>query len=493
MSDEREARLEKLEALRAGGTDPYPGRSHRDHTTAEALERFDELQGQRITLAGRLMRMREMGKAAFADIEDGTSHIQLYLKRDDLGVEVFRNLKLLDLGDFVEASGTLFTTRTGEKTLHADQITLLSKSLTPPPAKGAGGHLKLFDPETRHRKRYLDLLANRDDEMPIFVARAKAIQAIRDFLNAHGYLEVETPILQPLYGGATARPFITHHNALDRDLYLRIAPELYLKRLLVGGIERVYEVARNFRNEGIDRSHNPEFTMLEWYEAYSDFERMMTVTEELVASVAQAVHGTTRVTYQGVELDLTPPWRRVTLRDAIREHTGIDYEQYSTREGLFEAMRARGIETDPHLARGRLIDDLKDTLKRSDDPALKQPFFLYDYPLDLSPLAKRKPGTVETVERFQAFVAGLELANGFTELNDPLDQRARFEDQARQRAGGDEEAQVLDEDYIEALEVGMPPAGGVGLGIDRLVMFLTGQDSIREVILFPTMREQKAN
>jgi len=493
MSDEREARLEKLAALRAEGIDPYPGRSHRDHTIQETLEHFDELHDRRITLAGRLMRMREMGKAAFGDIEDGTGHIQLYLKRDDLGQDGFRRLKLFDLGDFVEASGTLFTTRTGEKTLHVDQVTLLSKALTPPPAKGAGGRLKLFDPETRHRKRYLDLLANREEEIPIFVARSRAIQAMRDFLNARGFLEVETPILQPIYGGATARPFITHHNALDRDFYLRIAPELYLKRLLVGGIERVYEIARNFRNEGIDRSHNPEFTMMECYEAYSDLDGMMELTEEMVAYIARVVHGSTHVTYLGVELDVAPPWRRMTLRDAIRQYTGIDYEDFPTREGLFEAMRERGLEADPHLARGRLIDELKDTLKRSEDPALKQPFFLYDYPLDLSPLAKRKPGTTDTVERFQAFLGGLELANAFTELNDPLDQRARFEDQARQRASGDEEAQVLDEDYIEALEVGMPPAGGLGVGVDRLVMVLTNQDSIREVILFPSMREQKTN
>ncbi len=491
MSDEREARLEKLSTLRALGYDPYPTRSHRDTTAAEALAQFDELQGQTITLAGRLMQLREMGKAAFAHIEDGTARIQIYIKRDVVGPEAFQLIKLLDLDDFIEATGTLFTTRTGEKTLQVESFRLLSKSLLPPPAKGAGGDLKLTDPETRHRKRYLDLLANREEEFPIFIGRAKILSAMREFLNARGFVEVETPVLQPLYGGATARPFTTHHNTLDRDLYLRIAPELYLKRLIVGGLERVYEIARNFRNEGIDRSHNPEFTMMEMYQAYADYEEMMRLVEQLYAHITQEVMGTLQFEYQGIQIDMTPPWRRVSLRDAIAEYTGIDYEQYPERESLARAMREHGYDVDPHLGRGRLIDALQGVVVKGENPKIAGPVFLYDYPLDLLPLAKRKPGTADTVESFQAYAGGLELGKAFTELNDPLDQRARFEDQAQQRARGDAEAQMLDEDYLEALEVGMPPTGGYGGGIDRLAMLLTNQTSIREVILFPTMREQQ--
>jgi lysyl-tRNA synthetase class 2 len=496
--DEREARLAKLEAIRAAGVDPYPTTSERTHTIAAALRLYeapegiasDDLPQEQLTLAGRIMLWRDMGKSVFAHIEDGTGRMQVYFRKDVLGEEAFARLKWLDLGDTVETTGTLFTTRTGEKTLKVSRWRLLSKSLLPLPAKGAGGDLKLFDPETRHRKRYLDLVANREEVVPVFVGRSTMVQAMREFMFARGFVEVETPVLQPLYGGATARPFTTHHNTLDRDLYLRIAPELYLKRLIVGGLERVFEIARNFRNEGIDRSHNPEFTMMECYQAYADYQDMMSLTEELVAHSARAVNGTTRVLYSQVELDLAPPWKRMSLREAIAECTGIDYEEYPTVESLGKAMRARGYDVDPALARGRLIDSLKDVVIKGDTAKIKEPLFLYDYPRDLSPLAKQKPGTADTAERFQAFAGGIELANAFTELNDPLDQRARFEDQARQRAGGDDEAQVLDEDYIEALEVGMPPTGGMGIGVDRLAMLLTGQDSIREVILFPTMRDQ---
>ncbi len=487
--DEREARLAKLAAIRAAGVDPYPTTSERTHTAAEALERFDELQERRIVLAGRIMQWRDMGKSVFAHLADGSGRIQIYFKRDEIGEEPFAHLKWLDLGDTIEVAGTLFTTRTGEKTLKVERWRLLAKSLLPLPAKGAGGDLKLFDPETRHRKRYLDLIANREEALSVFLGRAQALAALREFMQARGFVEVETPVLQPLYGGATARPFVTHHNALDRDLYLRIAPELYLKRLVVGGIERVYEVARNFRNEGIDRSHNPEFTMMECYQAYADYQDMMRLTEELVAHIALAVRGTPRIEYAGAAIDLTPPWKRISLREAIAEFTGIDYAAHPDVEDLRRVMRAHGYEADPKLGHGRLVDTLKDTIIKGDSAKLKDPVFLYDYPRDLSPLAKLKPGSADTVERFQAFAGGLELGNAFTELNDPLDQLARFEEQGRQRAGGDEEAQVLDEDYIEALEVGLPPTGGLGVGVDRLVMLLTGQDSIREVILFPTMRE----
>ncbi|HEX6541674.1 MAG TPA: lysine--tRNA ligase [Ktedonobacterales bacterium] len=491
MSDEREARLEKLAALRAEGIDPYPARSHRTHTAAEVLAHFDALQGEQITLTGRLMLLREMGKSVFAHIEDGSARIQIYFKRDTIGDEAFRRIKLLDLGDFLQVTGTLFTTKTGEKTLAVEEYTLLSKSLTPLPAKGAGGDLKLFDPEIRHRKRYLDLLANREVEFPIFQARAKILAAMREFLNARDFMEVETPILQPLYGGATARPFVTHHNTLDRDLYLRIAPELYLKRLIVGGFERVFEIGRNFRNEGVDREHNPEFTMMECYQAYADFEDVMRLVEEMHAHITLAVCGTLEISYLGMTLDMTPPFQRMKLREAIAEYAGIDYEQYPERDALAEAMRAKGYAVDPALGRGKLIDHLKDSITRGRDPKLKGPVFLYDYPFDISPLAKRKPGELNTTERFQLLCGGLEMGNAFSELNDPLDQRVRFEDQARQRARGDDEAQVLDEDYIEALEVGMPPTGGWGGGIEKLTMLLTNQETIREVILFPALREQQ--
>ena len=491
MSDEREYRIEKLEALRAAGIEPYPTRSARDHRAAEAIDRFDELQDTTITLAGRLMQLREMGKAAFAHIEDGSGRIQIYIKRDVVGDEAFALLKKLDLSDIIEATGTLFVTRTGEKTLNVERYRLLAKSLAPLPAKGAEGALKLSDDETRYRRRYLDLIANRETELPIFVARGKILAAMREFLNARGFLEVETPILQPLFGGASARPFVTHHNTLDRDLYLRIALELYLKRLIVGGIERVYEIGRNFRNEGIDRSHNPEFTMMELYQAYADYEEMMRLVEELYSYIAMKALGSMKFSYLGVDLDLTPPWQRISLREAIAEHAGIDFAQYPTRDGLAKAMRAKGYEVDPKLGRGKLIDALQGIVVKGEGAKIKGPVFLYDYPVDLLPLAKRKPGSPDIVEAFQAYAGGLELGKAFTELNDPLDQRARFEDQARQHAGGDEETQALDEDFIEALEVGMPPTGGFGGGIDRLTMLLTDQSSIREVILFPTLREQR--
>jgi lysyl-tRNA synthetase class 2 len=491
MSDEREYRIEKLEALRAAGIEPYPTRSERDYTAAKALDRFDELRDTTITLAGRLMQLREMGKAAFAHIEDGSGRIQIYIKRDVVGDEAFALLKKLDLSDIIEATGTLFTTRTGEKTLNVERYRLLAKSLTPLPAKGAEGALKLSDDETRYRRRYLDLIANRETELPIFVARGKILAAMRDFLNARGFLEVETPILQPLFGGASARPFVTHHNTLDRDLYLRIALELYLKRLIVGGIERVYEIGRNFRNEGIDRSHNPEFTMMELYQAYADYEEMMRLVEELYSYIAMKTLGSMTFSYLGVDLDLTPPWQRVSLREAIAEHAGIDFEQYPTRDELAKAMRAKGYEVDPKIGRGKLIDALQGVIVKGEGAKIKGPVFLYDYPVDLLPLAKRKPGSPDLVEAFQAYAGGLELGKAFTELNDPLDQRARFEDQARQHASGDDETQALDEDFIEALEVGMPPTGGFGGGIDRLTMLLTDQSSIREVILFPTLREQR--
>jgi lysyl-tRNA synthetase, class II len=487
MPDEREIRLQRLHALREQGINPYPNAVERTHTIAEVLEHFDELTGpeESFTLVGRIRLLREMGKAAFAKIEDGTASIQVYFRVNDLGVEAYRGIKLLDLGDFVQVSGFLFRTRTGERTLHVLQYRVLAKGLRPLPEKYHG----LEDREIRQRKRYLDLIANGDEARQVFITRSRTISAMRRYLDDHGFIEVETPILQPLYGGATARPFITHHNTLDRDLYLRIAVELYLKRLIVGGFERVYEIGPDFRNEGIDRNHNPEFTMMECYQAYADYNDIMELVEEMIAFIAQEVKGSQCIVYQGTEIDLTPPWTRIPLLEAIAESTGIDVNRYPDKESLAEVMQAKGYETDPKLGRGRLIDDLKGAMFRKGIPALRQALFLTDYPVDVSPLAKHHRQTAGLVERFQPFIGGLELGNAYTELNDPLDQRARFEDQMRQRSQGDEEAQVLDEDFLEALEIGMPPTGGLGIGIDRLTMLMADQESIRDVILFPTMRK----
>ncbi len=406
MPDERETRLQRLQALREQGINPYPNNVERTNTIADVLEHFDEIAGPEgsYTLVGRIRLLREMGKAAFAKIEDGTGSIQVYFRINDLGEDAYRAIKLLDLGDFVQVSGFLFVTRTGERTLHVRHYRILAKGLRPLPEKYHG----LEDKEIRQRKRYLDLIANGDEVKQVFIIRSRTITAIRHYLDEHGFYEVETPILQPLYGGATARPFITHHNALDRDLYLRIAVELYHKRLIVGGFERVYEIGRNFRNEGIDRSHNPEFTMLEFYQAYADYNDTMKMVEEMIAYVAQQVKGSTRITYQGTEIDLTPPWPRIPLLDAISKYTGIDVNRYPDKESLAAEMRARGYEADSKLGRGRLIDDLKGFMFRKDIPELKQALFLTDYPLDVSPLAKKHREIPELVERFQPFIGGLE-------------------------------------------------------------------------------------
>jgi lysyl-tRNA synthetase class 2 len=486
MTEERDVRIQRLQTLREQGIDPYVSHAERTHTLAEIHSQFDEFAGPEgsFILVGRMRSRRVLGKVMFADLEDGTGRIQLYFGVDEVGEKSYQMLKLLDIGDFIQVSGFLFVTPKGERTVRVQSYCLLAKSLRPLPEKYHG----LEDIELRQRKRYLDLIANGAEARTVFVKRSLVIKATRQFLDDHGFIEVETPILQPLYGGATARPFMTHHHALDRDLYLRIAVELYLKRLLVGGFERVYEIGRNFRNEGIDRSHNPEFTMLEFYQAYTDYAEMMRLVEEMVAFIAQKVAGTTRISYQGTEIDVSPPWPRIPLLEAITRYTGINVDEYPDQESLAAAMHAQGYQVDPKLGRGRLIDDLKGAMLRKDIPELKQAVFFVDYPVDVSPLAKRHPEQAGLVERFQPFVGGLELGNAFTELNDPLDQRARFEDQMRQRGQGDEEAQVLDEDFLEAMEVGMPPTGGVGIGIDRLVMLMADQASIRDVILFPTMR-----
>jgi len=488
LLDQERARREKLARLLEDGVNPYPPRVTRTHTIAEALAAYEQGQlgeDDRLVLTGRMISRRIMGKLSFGHIEDGSGKIQIMVRRDLLGAEQYNQFfkKLLDLGDIIEVKGTMTVTRTGEVTLLAEEITLLAKALKPMPDKWHG----LKDPEVRQRQRYLDLLAN-PEVRERFRVRAKMIRAIRDYLDSEGFLEVETPILQPIYGGAAAEPFITHHNYLHQDLYLRISFELYLKRLLVGGYDRVYEIGRDFRNEGISHKHNPEFTQLEFYEAYTDYNGVMARTEEMVAYVVEKVTGGLVITWQGHEIDFTPPWPRIPLRQTILDASGIDYELYPDADSLRTAMREAGVDAPADASRGKLIDKL---LSLFVEPNLIQPTFLIDYPIDVSPLAKRKPGTKDMVERFEGFVGGMELCNAFTELNDPIDQLERFLDQGRALEEGDKEATPLDVDYINALSYGMPPAGGFGMGIDRFAMILTDQENIREVILFPHLRPEK--
>ncbi len=475
-------RREKLERLREAGIDPFPpefeGRVEiaAVHAAHDRLSDGDETEDS-YRVAGRIAARRGHGKAAFIDVVDAGGRIQLHSRADVLGADSHELLTSLDLGDIVGVDGIAFKTRRGELSLRVTEWTLLAKSLRPPPDKFHG----LEDTELRYRHRELDLIAN-PEARELLRGRAATIAATRSYLDSEGFVEVETPVLQPLYGGALAQPFTTHHNALDRDLYLRIATELYLKRLIVGGIERVYELGKDFRNEGISFKHNPEFTMLEWYEAYADYEDAAARLEALVSGVAAKVIGTTTVTRGGVEIELSPPWRRVTLRDAIKERTGIDVLEHPTREALADAL---GIEPKPEHGWGKLVDDL---LSKEVEPNLTQPTFVFDYPVEMSPFAKRHRSVDGLVERWEAYVGGFEIANAFTELNDPDEQRRRFELQAEELRRGDAEAQPFDEDYVQALEYGMPPTGGVGLGIDRLVMLFTGAKSLREVVLFPAMR-----
>ncbi|MGE5407524.1 MAG: lysine--tRNA ligase [Syntrophothermus sp.] len=483
LSDVLRDRREKLARIRDSGIEPFPHEFSGREAIAEVRAAHEGLAPgieteSRHRVAGRIVARRGHGKACFLDLRDGSGQIQLHARADLLGAAPYAELVELDLGDIVGVEGTAMSTRSGgELSLTIDRWRLLAKSLRPPPDKFHG----LGDVETRFRRRELDLIAN-EESRRIFAIRAATVSEIRRWLDRHGFIEVETPVLQPLYGGALARPFVTHHNALDRDLYLRIATELYLKRLVVGGIDRVYELGKDFRNEGISHKHNPEFTMLEWYEAYADYEKTAHDLELLVAEVAERVLGTTRINRGEVEIDLAPPWRRVTLREAILERSGIDVLEHPTREALARAM---GTEPDPREGWGKLVDGL---LSRDVEPGLIQPTFVFDYPVELSPFAKAHRAEIGLVERWEAFVGGVEIANSFTELNDPDEQRRRFEAQAEETARGDEETQPFDETFIEALEQGMPPTGGVGLGVDRLVMMLTGASTLREVLLFPAMR-----
>jgi lysyl-tRNA synthetase class 2 len=486
-SDQRQQRVEKLTAIRAAGLDPYPARFSCTHAVAEVLQAFAMSEGkaelQAVRTAGRLMSIRVMGKATFAHIMDGTGRIQLYLRQDQVGEESYdRFLKLFDIGDSVGVEGPLFRTRTGEVTIRVTSVTMLAKALRPLPEKWHG----LTDVEARYRQRYLDLLVN-EPARNTFVIRTRLVSAIRRYLDERGFLEVETPVLQPIYGGAAARPFVTHHNELDADLYLRISDELYLKRLIIGGLDRVYEIGHDFRNEGVSTRHNPEFTQIEVYQAYADYNDMMCLTEQLWHAVATQVLGTSKVTFQQHELDFAPPWRRLPMRDAILESTGIDIAVYRELEALRQQIRERELDLDWKPTWGQQIEEL---MKEFVEPHLIQPTFLLDYPLDISPLAKQKPDTPGFVERFEFFAGTLECGNAFSELNDPQDQRARFEMQGRQLQAGDEEAHPMDEDWIRALEYGMPPTGGLGFGIDRMAMLFTDNPSIREVILFPALRSK---
>ena len=431
-------------------------------------------------MAGRLAARRGQGKMAFLDLEDRSGRVQLWATADRLGEEAMDAIGDLDLGDVVGATGPLARTRRGELSVAVDEVVLLAKALRPPPDKHAG----VRDPEIRHRQRYLELMSDPEAREAV-AARAKAIAAVRRFLDERGFIEVETPALQPVYGGAAARPFVTHHNVLDRDLFLRIASELYLKRLIVGGLERVYELGKDFRNEGVSNRHNPEFTMVETYEAYADYRDVMEMLEQLVAHAARETTGGTTVPWRGGEIDFAPPWRRVDLRDALREASGIDVRERADGPSLAAAMRAAGHDAPDGLPWPKLVDAL---LTQTLEPTLIQPTILHDYPVELSPFAKRHPGDPALVERFEAFAGGMEIANAFTELNDPDDQRRRLAAAAAGREAGDDEAPPMDEDFLAALEYGMPPTGGLGLGIDRLVMLLTDRPSIREVILFPAMR-----
>ncbi|MCD4671278.1 MAG: lysine--tRNA ligase [Anaerolineaceae bacterium] len=501
FSELEQQRVDKIHQMREAGIEPYPTRVERTHSIMAARAQFEESEGEaeaapiQATLTGRMRSLRAMGKIVFSHIEDATGTVQLFLRINDIGEESFKQSReFFNIGDHIQASGVMFRTRTGEISLRVQSCKMLAKSiLTLPAAKNVEGedgevvqHATLSDPEVRYRQGYADLAVN-PDVRELFRVRAGVVQSLRDFLNERDFLEVETPILQPIYGGAAARPFVTHHNQLHQDLFLRISFELYLKRLLVGGLDRVYEIGRDFRNEGVSFKHNPEFTQLEFYMAYADYLQIMEVTEQMVSTVAQKTLGTHIIQFDEHEIDLTPPWKRIELRQGLIDVVGIDIDEHQTAESLQAAMTAKGLKAKPGSPRGKLIDAMMGDYL---EPSFIQPTFLYDYPRDISPLAKSKPGDPQTVERFEGFIGGMELCNAFTELNDPLDQESRFLELGRTYEDGDEEKNPMDEDYLRAMSYGMPPCGGFGIGVDRLVMLLTNRRSIREVILFPHLRER---
>jgi lysyl-tRNA synthetase class 2 len=489
-------RREELEELRNLGIDPFPREFDRSDYSATLIEEFkDDAPPRTATVAGRIMSIRRMGKASFCHVQDSKGKIQIYLKKDDIGPS-YDAFKLMDIGDVIGVRGFLFRTKMGEISVHAQIVTLLAKSLRPLPIvkekTDEQGNKVVFDPfsdkELRYRQRYVDLIVNKEVH-DVFIKRAKIIKTIRKFFDDQGYLEVETPVLQPLYGGASARPFKTHHNALDYDFYLRIADELYLKRLIVGGYDGVYEISKDFRNEGMDRSHNPEFTMMELYVAYKDYRWMMNLVEQLVYKVAMAVNGSPRAMLGTHEINFQPPWKRLTMYDAISQYSGHDLRGKNEQEVKMIARQLQ-IDFDPALGLGGMIDEI---FSEKVEPNLIQPTFITDYPVEMSPLAKKHRSESGLVERFEGIVNGKEICNAFSELNDPIEQRSRFEEQMQLKERGDEEAQMLDEDFLRALEYGMPPTAGLGVGIDRLTMLLTNQESIRDVIFFPQMKPETQN
>ena len=487
FNEQETLRRQKLAELQEQGNDPFDVyKVERTHTSSEIKENFEELEGKDVKLAGRLMSKRVQGKAGFADIHDRDGKMQLFVKIDAVGEEKHKAFKTLDLGDWISVEGSVFKTRTGEISIHVTDYALIGKALKPLPEKWHG----LKDPDLRYRQREVDIITN-PGVKETFLNRVKIIKAIREFLDNRGFLEVETPILSPIAGGAAARPFTTHHNALDIDMYLRIATELYLKRCIVAGFEKVYDMGKNFRNEGVSVRHNPEFTMIELYEAYADYNDMMEITENLVAHACMKVHGTTKVTYEETEIDFTPPWRRITMVDAVKEHAGVDFNALSSDEEAREIAKEKHLEFKKELkdvTKGEILNMLFEEYAESH---MIQPTFIVDYPVEISPLTKKKRGNPAFTERFEGFVYGREVCNAYSELNDPIVQRDRFEQQAKERELGDDEAYMIDEEFMSALETGMPPTGGLGIGIDRIVMFLTNSSSIRDVILFPTMKPQQ--
>ena len=476
-------RRQKLSELQSKGQDPFHTVKYEvTHRTVDLINTFDELDGKTVSIAGRLMAKRGMGKSSFCDLYDRDGKIQLFVRINDLGDEVYDEFKKLDIGDIIGVKGVVFKTRMGEISVRVSEYTLLSKSLRPLPEKFHG----LKDTEIRYRQRYLDLIVN-PEVRKTFILRSKIISTIRSFLNDRGFLEVDTPLLNTIPGGAAARPFITHHNTLDIDLYLRISPELYLKRLIVGGLEKVYEMGRMFRNEGMSVKHNPEFTLLELYEAFTDYKGMMELTENLITHVAKEVLGTTEIEYQEQKIDLSIPWTRMTMTDAVKKYAGVDFDSLSYDEAVSLA-REKGIELSGNIFKGEILNMFFEEFAEAN---LIQPTFIMDYPVEVSPLTKRKPDKPELTERFELFITGREMANAYSELNDPIDQKERFLAQVKKREQGDEEANMMDEDYITSLEHGLPPTGGLGIGIDRLIMLLTDSYSIRDVLLFPTMKPKE--
>ena len=485
MNHLMEVRKEKLDKLKEEGKNPFEiTKFNKTHTTKEIIDNYEKLEGKDVTVAGRIMAKRIMGKASFCHIQDGEGKIQSYVSINDLGEESYKQFKEYDIGDIIGITGFVFKTRTEEISIHAKEVTLLTKSLKPLPEKFHG----LKDTDLRYRQRYVDLIVN-PEVRDTFIKRSMIIKELRNILDEKGYLEVETPILNNLITGDAARPFKTHHNTLDLDMYLRIAPELNLKRLIVGGFDKVYEVCKNFRNEGMDIKHNPEFTNVELYAAYEDYNDMMDITEEIITRLCMKVNGTLKINYQGLDLDLSTPWKRITMIDAIKEKTGIDFSEVKNDEEARKLADEKGVELEEgKTTRGHIINEFFETFV---EETLIQPTFIMDYPVEVSPLTKRKKDNPSLTERFEVFIGGREYGNAYSELNDPIDQYERLKKQAEARANGDEEAGMMDEDFVNALEIGLPPTGGLGIGLDRLIMLLTNSASIRDVLLFPTMKPIK--